>query len=212
MTFGDPGDRMDITQTSRAFLDVGFEIVGGIVELTMARGLLAELGLEKGREGPDRGRSGRGAHGLIKADVTGKQACFHEIRHDGDIVGRQVPTLRHRTDAVPDLEANIPEEAQKRFDAFMVLGCNPGPRQHQDIDVRTRMQLAASVTSGSDQSKRFARELPLPPGARDQLVHEPGALGDQLGDRRAHRETLPYGSRSGRQSDLIDRERRGRAF
>ena len=74
------------------------------------------------------------------------------------------------------------------------------------------MQLAASVTSDGDQGKRFARKVPLPPGARDQLVHEPGALGDQLGNRRAHRETLPYGSRSGRKRGLIDRERRGRAF
>ena len=78
-------DSMDEFPRGPIQISVGGRICGS---LTLDwEGIGDVLGLEKGRGGPDRGRSGRGAHGLIEDVVPGKQACFHEIRRDGDIVG-----------------------------------------------------------------------------------------------------------------------------
>jgi hypothetical protein len=47
MPFRDPADDLYITQAARAFLDIGFEIVGGVVVAQVAVMLFLELGLEK---------------------------------------------------------------------------------------------------------------------------------------------------------------------
>ena len=47
MALQHPSDHMDVPQTAGALLDVGFKVIGRVVELSVALLLLGELGLEK---------------------------------------------------------------------------------------------------------------------------------------------------------------------
>ena len=53
MTLGDPADNLDVAQAARTFLDIGLEVVGGVVETEMPVLLFFELGLEEFARRPD---------------------------------------------------------------------------------------------------------------------------------------------------------------
>ena len=53
VALGDPGDGLDVAQPAGAGLDVGLEVVGGVVGLEVPLLLLAHLGLEEFAHRPD---------------------------------------------------------------------------------------------------------------------------------------------------------------
>ena len=62
VTFGDPGDGLDIAQAARARLDVGLEVVGRVVRLEVALVLLSNLRVEELTHRPDRRGGECGTH------------------------------------------------------------------------------------------------------------------------------------------------------
>ena len=112
-----PADGLDVAQAARAGLDVGLEVVGGVVGLQVALGLLAHLGLEELLR-PARRAPGASAARMLREQrgAAGEQARLEQRRHDADIGGALLGALLDGAHAVADFEPDVPEEGDQPLD------------------------------------------------------------------------------------------------
>ena len=108
-----PGDGLDVAQPAGAGLDVGLEVIGGVVGLEVPLGLLADLGLEELLHRPDVLGSESGAHRREQRGTAGEQARFQQRRHDAHVADALFAALRDRAHAVADLEPDVPQEGHQ---------------------------------------------------------------------------------------------------
>ena len=182
VALGHPADHLDVAQPARALLDVGLELVGGVVEAVVARLLLAPLGGEEGLAGPDPLRPGRLAHGAVEGLVAGERARLHQVGGHRDVARRLLHALGHRAHAVADVEAQVPQQRPEALHgrapvrATVVLG-----HEDHEVHVGARHELAAAVAAHGDEGEApgVRAEAPPPQGAQE-LVHLPRAAVDEL--------------------------------
>jgi len=180
MAFGHPADHLDVAQAAGALLDVGLEVVGGVVVLVVARDLFLELGLEEAGAGPDAVRPGGLAHGLEQGRRAGEQPRLDEVGRHGDVALAFAHAVVQGAHAVADLQAEIPQQRQEGLEAAGQLGVLAVRQQDEQVDVRMRQQLAAAVAADGNQGQALGIGLQRPvPGAHQQLVEQPGAAVDQ---------------------------------
>ncbi len=99
----DPEDGLDVAQTAGGTLDVGLQVVLGVVVLGMTSALLVALGKEELLARPHLLGTGDLQHGLAQALRTGDRAAFHQVGDDGEVGTRLIGTLGHRTYSLADL-------------------------------------------------------------------------------------------------------------
>jgi hypothetical protein len=159
-----PGDGLQVAQAARAFLDVGLEVVRGIVETGVAGALFGAFGVEILRRRPQhRGRQRDGQAGR-RGLVAGQHPAFHQRREHGDVLARRVHALRDRTHRLAGRQARVPEPREEAADGGLVRLLRPGLAQHQQVDVGLRIELGAAVTAGRQQVQGRVGGQALAPG------------------------------------------------
>ncbi|MDT4833940.1 hypothetical protein FQZ97_675660 [compost metagenome] len=164
-----PEDGLQVAQAARAFLAVGLERVGRVVELLVAVPHFLRLGHEEGLWVD--GLRELAAEGRKELLVARDQARFEQRGLDRDVLGGLVQALLERAHARADLEAGVPALADEGLDAggldAAVLAL--GRQQQQHVDVGVRKQLAAPVAAHRGQREGVA-EAGLVPQRGQRLV------------------------------------------
>ena len=129
LALGHPADGLDVAQSAGAGLDVGLEVVGGIVGLEAPLLLLAHLGLEEVAHRPDAIGRERGAHRGEQLGRAGEAARLHQRRHHPDVGGALLGAFGDGAHAVADLEADVPQEGHQLLDAgaLLLVAAVPAP-------------------------------------------------------------------------------------
>ena len=97
------------------------------------------------------------------------------------VILRVVGRLGDGPDRLPDLEAEIPEGIQDRFDQGF-RGGGMTRHEHQQVDVAQRAEFGATVTPGGDEADRGGRRTGFQEKSVEQDVDRIGA---QPGDLAA---------------------------
>ncbi len=192
MTLGDPADGLDVAQPAGTGLDVRLEVVGRVVVTMMPRGLLGDLCLEELARAPHVVLPERAAHRLEQVVGSGEQPRLDQRRRDADVGGALALAVVDRAHAVPDLEADVPEEGEEALDAVVPARDAALRQQDHDVDVRAGMQLAAAVATDGDE-RHFAlagARVHDPRPAQHEIDH-PRAVAHQCLDRFVLGETTP---------------------
>ena len=102
----DPQHGLQVAQPARAFLDVGLEVVRGVVVLEVALLLLERLRLVEERHVERRGN--RAAERAVQRARACDPPVLEEARLHGDVGGHLRFALGDRAHAVSDLETDVP--------------------------------------------------------------------------------------------------------
>ena len=157
VALGHPGDGLDVAQAPGPGLDVGLEVVGGVIGLQVPLGLLAHLGLEELLHRPDAlGRQGR-THRGEQLGAAGQQARLDEGRHDAHVADALLGAFGHGAHAVPDLQADVPQERHQALDRGAAGEARRLRHQQQNVDVGSR---------GAARRARSRRRRPAPSSAK----------------------------------------------
>ena len=105
---GYPHQRLDVAQATRTFLDVGFELVGGVVEFQMAGLLCLEFRFEELARWPYLAGSRCLTHRLVGETVPGNQARFQQGRGNRHVALSFARALLWRAYAVTEVQPRIP--------------------------------------------------------------------------------------------------------
>ena len=171
VTSRDPVHAVDVPQPARAVLDVGLEVRRGVVESTVPFPLLEAAGLEEGRSGPQAIRTGALEQLLEKRGRPREEACFHEGGGKNGIVARVRLALVHAAHAVPDPQADVPDEGDEAPDAFLAAAAQGAVHQDEKIDIGMRVQLAPPVAADRYQARpRLPPKAAVRPRAGQQRV------------------------------------------
>ena len=191
MALRDPADGLDVAQAAGARLDVRLEVVGGIEIAVMALGLFLDLGLEEILRGPEPVGRERTPHAGEQRLGSREQPRLEQRGRDADVGEALALAIVDRAHAVPDLEADVPEEGEEALDVRLPVGGVALRQQHHDVDVGARVQLAPAVTADRHQREvlGIAARVPAPGGAQ-RHIHEPRAVAHQVLHRLARREAL----------------------
>ena len=176
---GDPDAALDVAEGADAVLQIG------LLEVSAAAGLLASLALGLDDRAGERlpcltGKQRRGLGFELgeefrrAAQVTGLEQGDVQVQVILRVVGR----FGDRADRLADLQTEIPERIEDRFDEGLGRG---GVARHEDqqIDVAERAELRASITSRGDQAERGRGRS----GAEEQGVEQDiDGIGTQPGD------------------------------
>ena len=131
-----PGDHLDVTEATRAFFDVRFQVVGCFVVTGMPLLLFFELGSEKLLAGPHFPDRCNFKHFIEQWFGTGQQAGLHHGGDDDDVFLRSLEAILNCADTVAQVETRIPEYLHKRLDFALWQGItNAVTQQDQQIHV-----------------------------------------------------------------------------
>ena len=136
---------------------------------------------------------------------------FHQVGDDGDVGRRLLLALFNAAHTLSDFQADIPKQQQKGFDGVAV-GFDIAPQQDQQVDVRVRVQLAATVAADRQQRDAgVASAGQTRPGLLQNLIGNPGTFVDQLMNVAAlgktlgqHGVSLTYGLFEGRDRAALE--------
>ena len=151
VALGDPGDGLDVAQPAGAGLHVRLEVVGGVVGLGVAVGLLAHLGLEEFLDRPQMRRRERLEHRGGERRGAGDAARLDQRGHHADIGGGRGRAFLDRAHAVPDLDADVPEEGDEGFERGAAGLVERRRDEDEDVDIGAGVQFAAAVAADRDQ-------------------------------------------------------------
>ena len=178
-----PEDGLDVAQAAGRALDVGLQVVLGVVVLGVARlGFLA-LGQEELLARPHAVAGSDFLHALAQMLGAGDGAAFHQVGDHRQVGARLLGALGDRAHALPDFQADVPEQGEEALDRRaedLVVGA---VEQDQQVDVGVRVQLAAAVAADGQQGDvGILAPVEALPGFLEDLVDEPGAVLDQATD------------------------------
>ncbi len=189
MTFGDPGNGLNVAQAAGSRLDVRLEVVGRVVRLEVAFSLLADLGLEESLHRPHMIRRKRRAHADEQGLVAGQQPCFEQRGHDADLSRTFLCAFFNGPHAVSGFQSDVPEESDQPLYGSTPLRIGRFRDQQHDVDVGTGVQLPAAIAADGQQRPltdvgnflgfpNFPQNAVDEEGARvDQVLH--GLLGEE---------------------------------
>lgn len=110
-------------------------------------------------------------------------AAFHQVGNHRQVGAGLFGAFFHRAHALPDFQADVPEQGQEAFDGVaenLVVGA---VQQDQQVDVGVGVQFAATVAADRHQGDVgvFA-PVELVPGLLQDVIDEPGAVLDEPAD------------------------------
>ncbi len=185
MPFRDPADHLDVPESARASLHVGFELVRGVVVAMMPGALFGAFRLEKAVRRPDFLGRDRLLHLREEIGRTIDQPCLDQRRRDRNIVGRFLAALAHRAHAVADFQPDVPERGKKIGERVLCGFGNGAGGEHHDVYVGVRMQFATPVSADCHE-RRVAGGIRriMTPQAGQQDIDQLCPPMYQLGNRR----------------------------
>ncbi len=165
----DPQDRLEITQAAGALLDVRLEVVRRVVILEVALLLLQRLRLvERARIERLREKAAE----LLRQPPRARQvAVLEEARAHGHVGRHLARAFLDRAHGVRELEADVPERGEEALERRGPGRVRRARQQHQDVDVRVRVELPASVAADGEQGVRGGHAR-LGPDADDRAVDQ----------------------------------------
>ncbi len=182
VALGHPADHLDVAQPAGRALDVGLEVVLGVVVAVVAADLLLPLGLEEAVGGPQPLRRQARLHRLAQPFGTRHGAALEQVGDHRDVGRGLALAVGQRAHAVADLQADVPEEGdeggQRLAEGRVVVVLE----QQQQVDVGVGMQLAAAVAAHGEQRHAVAGPVVLLPGDGQQAVQAPGPAVHQIAD------------------------------
>ena len=117
----------------------------------MPLGLFLDLGFEEILRRPEPiGRQGA-AHAGEQRFGPAQQARFEQGGGDADIGETLALAIIDGAHAVAHLEADVPEKGQEALDVRLPVGRIALRQQHHDVDIGTRVQLAAPIAAHGNQ-------------------------------------------------------------
>ncbi|MNN36130.1 hypothetical protein D3C81_1500110 [compost metagenome] len=183
MSPGDPEQGLQVAQTTRRALDVGLQVVLGVVVLGVAVDLFLALGQVELAARPHVRGAGGFEHALAQAVRAGDGPALHQVGDHREVGLRFFRALVDRADALADFQADVPEQGKEAFDRIAEGLLIFAIEQDQDVDVGVRVQLAAAVAADGDQGDiGIVAPVEALPGLLQDLVDEPGAVFDQAAD------------------------------
>ena len=133
------------------------------------------------------------AYGQLREQPAGtvQEPRLHQRREHRHVAARLRLAVIERADAVPGLEADVPEEREEAADRLVRVALGLALEHHEQVDVGLRMQLAAAVTADRHEV-RGLRELlrKVQPAREDDLVDDLGARAHERLDRIVALEAL----------------------
>ncbi|MCY1433045.1 hypothetical protein D9M71_490640 [compost metagenome] len=150
----------------------------------MVAGLeLGALGQEELLARPHVRGAGDFQHALTQGLGAGDGAAFHQVGDHRQVGARLAGAFLHRAHALTDLQADVPQQGEEALDRSAQAFVLRAVEQDQDVDVGVWVQLAAAVAADRDQGDGVAvAPVEARPGLAEDLVDEPGAVGDQAAD------------------------------
>ena len=154
--FGDPEQRVQITQSTLAVLDVGLDQIARLPGATVALLALGKLGGDEFRAGALRHLLVEARDQFVEQLAVAKQIAGLQDAGADRHVGLGLPdAFVDRAGGVADLESDVPEAIENRLgDRLAPSGLLVG-KDEQEIDVGARRQQAAPVAAGRDHSHAF---------------------------------------------------------
>ena len=187
---GDPENGLDVAQAAGGALDVGFEVVFGVVVLGVARVLLVAFGQKEVLARPHLLRAGDLQHALAQVLGAGNGAAFHQVGDDGQVGTGFVGALGDRAYALADFQADVPQQHEETFDRVAKQLLILVFQQDQQVDIRVRVQFAAAIAADSHQADgRLVAPGEAIPGFAQDLVDAPGTVFDQAANVAITHET-----------------------
>ena len=113
VTLSHTGNHLDVAQSAGTALDVGLEVVDGILELVVALLLLPGLGSEELIRRPQCRRIGCFAHPLVQPTAAVDQSRFHKVGGHSDVCAGLLHALGHGADTVAGVQVGIPQRPDK---------------------------------------------------------------------------------------------------
>ena len=182
ITLGDPADHLNVAQSARPLLDIGFEIVRRVVVLQMPLVLLLHLGGKENVGWPD--PVGRGAlnHGVEQCPLPGHMTGLEQVRGNADVLLGERDAFRDRANALADFQADIPQQHDEFRDRLGQELVALFRDQKQQVDIRCGVQFGAPVAADCDERGLLFTNTVFPEMLQDG-VDEQGAAIDQIADR-----------------------------
>ena len=173
----DPEHRLQVAQSARIFLQVGLEVVRGVVILQVALLLLERLRLV---ELAHVERSGEPLAELaIEAARSGDEPVLEQARLDRHVVRHFGLALVDGAHAVPDFQPDVPQHAEKALDERHPWRIERARQQDEHVDVGVREELAAAVASDRDE-RDVRRRSQRAEHIGNDAVDEPGVAAQEL--------------------------------
>lgn len=125
-------------------------------------------------------RAGDIEHALAQVLGAGNGAAFHQVGDHRQVGAGLVGAFLHRTHALADFQADVPQQRQEPFDGVTENFMIGAVEQDQQIDVGVGVQFAAPVAADRDQRDvGILAPVELLPGLLQDVIDEPGAVLDQ---------------------------------
>ena len=147
-----PDHHLQVAQAARAFLAVGFQRVGRVLELAVALVHFERLRAQKGL-GVHRLRVGA-PEAVEDAPVTAQVARFEQGGLHRHVALALDGAFVQRAHAGADFQADVPAGGDEGFDrclAAVVASQHVARQQHQHVHIGVRKQLAAAVAAHRQQ-------------------------------------------------------------
>ena len=180
MSLGDPADHLDIAQPAGRALDIGLQVVLGVVVALVAVDLLLPLGLEEVLRRPHAIGGQACLHRLAQPFGAGDGAALEQVGDDREVGPGLAFAVGQRAHAVPDLQADVPQEGDKGRQR-LAIGCVVVVlEQQQEVDIGVGVQLAAAIAAHGEQGHAVIGPGVVFPGHRQQPIQAPGATMDEV--------------------------------
>ena len=192
VTLDDPADGLYVAQAAGRDLDVRLEVVVDVLIAVVTLALFVDLGAEEPRAGPDFVGGEQPADLAVEREGTGEQPALEDRCRGSDVFLRFLLALVDRSNAVADVQLEVPEVLHERLDPVAIFG-GVAVDEDQQIDVGVRMQLAATVSADGEQRDMLAgafRPFDSVPEVLDELIEELGAAAHDRFDVFAGPESL----------------------
>lgn len=177
---GDPQNGLDIPQPAGRALDVGFQVVFGVVVFVMPGFLLGALGQEELLARPHMRGAGDFQHALAQTLGAADGAAFHQVGDHGQVGAGLFGAFSHRTHALADFQADIPQQRQKTLDGVTKDLMVGAVQQDQQVDIGVGVQFATAVAADGHQGDiGVLAPIKLLPGLLQDVIDEPGTILDQ---------------------------------
>ena len=112
-----------------------------------------------------------------------QQTRFHQGGGHADIRYGLALAVVDSADAVPDLEADVPQEGEERFEPWLPLRMLAFGQQHEHIDVGGGVEFAAAIAADGHQGQFAGRRAgPQVPRRQQHHVYQTGAVPYQRAD------------------------------
>ena len=147
-----PAQRIERAQATGAVLDVGLQVVGGVVVARVAGVALGQARGQVVRRGPQLRVVDDGAQRGVEGGVTHQPSRIQQAGEYRGIARRQLAALRQLAHGVAHFQADVPQRGEELLQRAQPRrrGCVD---QRQQVHIRIRKQQAAAVAPHGEQRR-----------------------------------------------------------